>query len=119
MNLREAMCESLVDGWHGDWKMGRVITHAWCLAEKYPENETDKYYKAAEAVKVSRLHGADRAQTWIARNMRNLNESLWAGRQRHVCISCALRSLGARVSTLPMTVKVRERDKRTDWNFCK
>jgi|GEM_PF-5555859 len=118
MNLRMAMCEALVDGWHGDWKMNRVISHAWNLADAKPENETAKYTKAAEAVKAKHLFGADRAQTWIARNMRNLNEALWAGRQRDACIACAQKTLGVH-KTMPLQVKVRERDKRTDWGTVK
>lgn len=118
MNLRMAMCEALVDGWHGDWKMYRVVSHAWRLSDATPENETEKYTKAAEAVKVKHLYGADRAQTWIPRNMRNLNEALWAGRQRDACIACAQKTLGLHKSR-PLRVMVRERDKRTDWGTVK
>lgn len=118
MNLRMAMCEALVDGWHGDWRMSRVVWHAWRLTNKTPENETVKYAKAEEAVKVRHLHAADRAQTWIARNMRNLNEALWAGRQRDACIACAQKTLGVH-KTMPLQIKVRERDKRTDWDTVK
>lgn len=109
-----AMCEALVDGWHGDWKMCRVISHAWVLTDTCPENETAKYTKAAEAVKSKHLHGADRAQTWIARNMRNLNEALWAGRQRDACVACAQKTLGVHKGR-PLQVKVRERDTRNSW----
>ena len=118
MNLRMAMCEALVDGWHGDWKMTRVIYHAWRLADATPENEVVRYTAAAEAVKSKSLHGADRAQTWIARNMRNLNESLWAGRKRDACIACAQKTLGVHKSR-PLQVKARERDTRTDWGTVK
>ena len=118
MNLRMAMCEALVDGWNGDWMMNRVVSHAWNLADATPANETAKYQKAAEAVKVKRIHGADRAQTWIARNMHNLNEALWAGRQRQACIACAQKTLGIHKSR-PMQIKVRERDGRTDWGKVK
>lgn len=118
MNLKMAMCEALVDGWHSDWKMSRVIGHAWVLTDASPENEVEKYTKAAEAVKVKHLHGADRARTWIALNMRNLNEALWAGRQRDACIACAQKTLGVH-KTRPLQVKVRERDVRTDWGTVK
>lgn len=118
MNLRMAMCEALVDGWSGDWNMGRVISHAWVLADARPENETVKYTKAAEAVKVKYLHGAERAQTWIARNMHNLNEALWAGRQRDGCVACAQKMLGI-YKSCPLQVKVRERDLQHDWGTVK
>lgn len=118
MNLKMAMCEAMVDGWHGDWLMGRVISHAWRLCDKTPENETTKYTDAAIAVRVKHLHGADRAQTWIARNMRNLNEALWAGRQRDACIACAQKTLGVHKSR-PLQIGVRDRDMRHDWNTVK
>ncbi len=113
-----AMCEALVDGWHGGWKMSRVIGHAWVLTDTHPENEVAKYTKAAEAVKVKHLWGDDKAQTWIARNMGNLNEALWAGRQRDACIACAQKTLGIHKSR-PLQVKVRERDTRHAWGTVK
>jgi len=113
-----AMCESLVDGWHGNWKMNRVIGHAWHLTDKKPENETVKYEKAAEVLRQKRLWGDDKAQTWIARNMRNFNEVLWSGGQRDKCIAAAQKTLGVYKSN-PLQIKVRERDKRTDWNTVK
>ena len=116
-----AMCEALVDGWHGNWTMSRAIAHAWRLTEKTPENETVKYHLAADAVKVKNIFSGDRVQVWIARNMRNLNESLWAGRKRDTCISCAQKTLGVRNRSTgtPLQISVRERDKQTDWKTVK
>mgnify|MGYP000863859584 FL=1 len=118
MNLRKAMCQALVDGWHGDWKMGRVVQHAWILTDTEPANEVEKYSRAAEAVRVKYLHAADGAQPWIARNMRSLNEALWAGRPRDTCVACAERTLGLHTK-VAMAVSVRARDKRSDWKTVK
>jgi len=118
MSLKKAMCQALVDGWHGDWKMGRVVQHAWNLIDKSPENETEKYAQAALAVNVKYLHAADGAQPWIARNMRSLNEALWAGRPRDTCVACAERTLGLHPK-VAVAVSVRARDKRSDWKTVK
>lgn len=118
MNLRLAMCEALVDGWHGDWKMNRVVSHAWRLTDSEPKNEVEKYTLCAGAVKVKYLHSSDRAQVWIARNLKNLNEALWAGRQRDACIACAQKNLGIHKS-MPLQIKVRERDVRNGWGTVK
>lgn len=115
MKLNVAMCEALVDGWHGDWFMGRVVSHAWRLTDQEPENETEKFALAAKAVGAKSIWGADKAQTWIPRNLRSLNEALWAGRKRESCVAIARKSLGIHTVGGNMTVKVRERDKRSDW----
>lgn len=120
MNLRTAMAEALVDGWHGDWNMGRVIRHAHRLAEIEPENETVMYLQSAEALGVKRVWAKDHAQTWIARNMRMLNEVLWAGRNRDTCVLAAQRALGIKNQTKGhISIGVRTRDKRTDWSTVK
>lgn len=88
-----------------------MVAHGWLLAGVVPENETASYLKAAEALNVRHLHGAERAQTWIARNMRNLNEMLWAERRRETCIACAQKTLGIRKSKR-LPVPVPEHDSR-------
>ena len=79
MNFKQAMCQAVVDGWHGDWKMSRVVGYSWALAEIEPDNEQEKYQVFADAAKVRWIHASDRAQVWIAKEMPRLNESLWAG----------------------------------------
>ena len=118
MSLKKAMCQALVDGWHGDWTMGRVVQHAWIQTDKEPANEVEKYSRAAAAVGAKYLHAADRAQTWIARNMRILNDALWAGRPRDTCVACAERALGLHPK-VAIAVSVRERDKNSDWKTVK
>lgn len=70
------------------------------------------------AVGAKYLHAADRAQTWIARNMRILNDALWAGRPRDTCVACAERALGLHPK-VAIAVSVRERDKSSDWKTVK
>lgn len=115
-----AFCEALVDGWHADWRMDRVMRHAYQLADTdYPIDQVEAYGKAAEALRVKRLHGVDRAQVWIARNMRTLNEMLWAGRKRDACVASAQKMLGCRKPTMPLEKPARALDKRHDWGTVK
>lgn len=118
MNLRVAMCEALVDGWNGDWKMGRVVAHAWNLINKIPKDDDEKYALAKQAVKAD-IYWGTTAKIWIAKNMPRLNDSLWAGRKRDTCIACAKHSLGNHHTGRAMYIGVRERDKTHDWNTVK
>lgn len=118
MNLRMAMCESLVDGWHSGWAMSRVVTHAWLLTDKLPKDDDEKWDEARKALKISYLQFGALAKTWIPKHMPKLNESLWAGRNRETCIASAQRSLGIH-RTRQLQIKVRERDDRHDWKTVK
>ena len=119
MNLKIAMCEALVDGWNANWDMNRVIAQAWILCGKTPVDNIKKYTDIATAINVKHIHGETSAKVWIARNIPKLNESLWAGRKRDTCISCAKIALGIRRKTGSLQISVREIDKRHDWNTVK
>ncbi|MDP2832773.1 MAG: hypothetical protein Q8Q28_05665 [Pseudomonadota bacterium] len=119
MNLRIAMCEALVDGWNGNWSMGRVVSHAWVLLGKEPDGNVEKFTLAADAVKAKYIKYDEPAKTWIPRNMYKLNESLWGGRNRDTCVLCARKSLGFKGGGVPVSVKARELDKRSDWGTVK
>lgn len=122
MNLREAMCQALVDGWHGDWKMSRVAFHAFRLADiQPPESQEEFLAEITGALRVKTIWLNDRCQVWVARYFRNLNEALWAGRKRDACLVAAQRALGVR-SGVPrgaIMKPAREGDKGTDWNVVK
>ena len=118
MDLGYALCAALVDGWHGDWKMSRVVAHAWALTDKQPDNETAKYLEAAAALKAKYISAGDRAQVWIARNLPQLNDALWASRPRETCIATAARAVGKRPMGA-LRCPARAQDKRHDWNTCK
>lgn len=119
MNFKQAMCQAVVDGWHGDWKMSRVVGYSWALAEIEPDNEQEKYQVFADAAKVRWIHASDRAQVWIAKEMPRLNESLWAGRPRQTCVDVAARIFGVRRDGANLQISVRARDDRTDWKTVK
>lgn len=120
MNLKQAMIESLVDGWHGDWKMGRVVAHAWVLIDEEPDNEQEKYEMATKAINARYIHASDRAQVFIPHNLPRLNDALWAARKRETCMAIGQREIGCRnVAGAELQIKVRERDKRTDWGTVK
>lgn len=113
---RKAMANALVDGWHGDKHMSRVVHQAWMEMEKEAEN-TEQFYKLpAEMIGVRWINARDRAQVWIATNMRSLNEMLWAGRKREVCIIAAEKACGIRKNVgAPYYKGARIADKSHDW----
>ena len=119
--LGAVMCEALVDGWVSDWKMGRVVTHAWLLLEKEPEDLRDKFAKAEAALKVKHIDAGATAKTWIARHMPRLNEALWAGRKKETAIAVAKKEvgIGSRVRMTEACVSARAGDKRSDWGTVK
>lgn len=117
---RKAMAEALVDGWHGDLHMSRVVHKAWLSIGEDAANTEEFYKKPAEMIGVKYIHSADRAQVWIAKNMRSLNEMLWAGRRRDMCIVAAQKACGMQKSSgRPFYKSARQEDKRFDWNVVK
>ena len=118
MNLRMAMCEALVDGWNSNWAMTRVVAHAWILTGKEPKDDDECWGEARKALRITYLQMGALAKTWIPKNMPNLNEALWGGRQRDACIACAQKTLGIHKSR-PLQIKVRERDDRHSWGTVK
>ena len=120
MNLRQAMCEALVDGWVSNWAMCRVITHAWILTNEEPKDDDEKWSKARAALRVSWLSGSSLAKTWIPKNMPRLNEALWAGLKRDTCIARAKKELGIHNGVgVNLMIGVRERDNQTGWGVTK
>ncbi len=113
------MCEALVDGWNSDWQMSRVVSHAWILAGMEDCDVKDKYEQASESLRVKNIYGKEYAKVWIAKNMRNLNEALWAGRQRAACVACAQKLLVGRRKSAPMPFSPKDRDVRSDWDTVK
>jgi hypothetical protein len=118
--LSIAMCESLVDGWHGNWTMSKVIGAAWNKADIKPDSAASFYTEMADAIGVKHLYGPDKATTWIASNMKTLNEAMWAGRKTDTCIDIAKRAMGMRpIKASDSFLKLREKDTRNDWNTVK
>ena len=118
MNHAMAMCESLIDGWSSDWKMWRVVAHAWTLLGKEPPDDVAKYTVMAEAIRVKHINAADMAKSFCYRNIPQLNDAMLARRPRERCLIAAMKAIG-RGKFGQMVVSVRERDKRHDWNTVK
>ena len=117
-SLRAAFAEALVDGWHGNWQMYRVVARTWANAEKEPADEQAKYRDLEKLIGCRRIDASDRVQTWIPRHMTALNENLWAGRPRDTCIASARAAVGLAPGRA-LRISVRARDKRTDWRTVK
>lgn len=119
--LGASMCEALVDGWVADWKMGRVVTHAWILFDEDPDDLRDKFAKCESALKVNHIDACATAKVWIARHLPQLNEALWAGRKRDAAISVAKKEvgIGSRTRIADIAVSARAGDKRHDWGTVK
>ena len=119
--IAAAMCEALVDGWVADWKMGRVVTHAWILADADPDDLRDKFAQCESALKVKHIDAGATAKVWIARHLPSLNEALWAGRKKESAIAVAKKSvgIGSRVRMTEVCVSARSGDKRRDWGTVK
>lgn len=121
MNLKMALCEMLVDGWTDDNSMGTVINRAWSLSNTVPANEVERYTKAAELLRVRHISTSTKTRVWIAQNMPKLNNVLWDGRPRDVCVSAAQKALVGK-TVLPSArfrLRVKENDKKHDWNTVK
>jgi hypothetical protein len=119
-SLREALAQSLVDGWHCNSTMSFMIRHTYINAGVTPPETVQDYFgKIADIVKVKRIHGEDRVQTWIPRHFRHLNDALWDGRNRDFCVRVARKALGLNDKKGSFLVKVRELEKRHDWNTVK
>jgi len=120
LTLRNAMCEALVDGWVGNWTMGKVVAHAWILVGNEPDDLIERYKLATAAVKASWLKPGESAKTWIPRNFAKLNDALWAGRKRDDCILIVRKSLGyTGGGSVKLRIKARDLTKGSDWKTVK
>ncbi len=105
MNLREAMCESLVDGWEKEWIMRRAVSHAWRLTGKTASSTAEKYDLACKAVNCKHLDGSVGVRTWVKANMRLLDTALWSAKSRAECLEAAKKCTGGRRLRTPFSLK--------------
>lgn len=117
-SFKAEFAKALVAGWHGEWPMWMVVKTACRNAGVEADNYLEIDSLVAKEI-PAKIWPKDRAQRWVAVNMRPLNEALWAGRPRELCENMAyLRLSGKGPKPNPgarYMVAVRHRDKRSDW----
>lgn len=119
LELRRLLCDYLIKGWHGNWFMSRTISLAFRDAKLDSDDIKAVYALTNSLLKTRYLTSADRVQTYIAKNMRLLNEALWAGRPNESCTAIAYKTVGSRVPGARLRFSPAERDKKFDWNTVK
>ena len=113
---RKALALELVNAWHQNSYMWKVVVRGWNAVGQEPTTAEEKFTVPGEMMGVRYIHGNDKAQTFIAKHFRALNEALWAGRKTDYCILLAEKSLGMRKGTgASRSIPSRQGDKRHDW----
>lgn len=97
LELRRLLCDYLIKGWHGNWNMGRVVSFAFRDAKIENDDFVEVFALTKSLLKAKNLSNVDKVQTYIANNMKLLNEALWAGRPNEKCTSIAYKTVGSRL----------------------
>jgi hypothetical protein len=128
--------KALVDGWKADASMASVLSRAAGIGRRIKNAEWDQLRNRASELKPamsvhSMLNQPCRA--WIASHATKSNDYFWAGyfdkaksllklggcrARAGVSVRREARKAEKEIAGL-MVIKVRERDKRTDWKVCK
>lgn len=122
--IRNAIAESLIECWHADAKVGRLL---WEIRKRLDMPRADSLAEEiefsdgiAKRLGATRLHWPERVQVILPRTMRIVNEALWAGRKRDLCVQLARKALGLKHMGRTFTIdRLRERDKTHDWKTVK
>lgn len=133
---QEAWERALVDGWKGNWSMASVLSRASGIGRRLCPDEWQRLRSRASELKPSMSVNSmlnQPCRAWISSHATKSNDSFWDGdfdkakallklggcRERAgVSVRREARKADKEIAGL-MVIKVRERDKRTDWNTCK
>ena len=116
-NLIREAAETLIAGWRNDWLMSRVGVR---ISPSNIVSFEERALHLASRLGVPFVKFDQPCRVFVREKYRMLNDMLWDGRNDAVCTAWLVRQLGGRASkTVPVTVKAREVDRRTDWGVCK
>lgn len=120
ISLREALVQSIIDGWQSNIEMTNVIRRAYLLADIDCREDDQIWARAAEILGQTHSSFNVPAKIWVPRFNGALNDALWDGRTRDYCVMVGRKALGIKTSKdRRLIVNVRERDKRHDWKTTK
>lgn len=119
--MRRAMLEALEEGWHRGRVMAAVVDRAWVLCDATPKDIGEKWDIARQVLKARYVDAGLPCKIFISRNMPKMNNALWDGRNRELCIGFGYRDLGVKSYGLGSHLykAAREGDKRSDWKTVK
>jgi len=119
IKIRRMFAEAIIDAWNEDSWMSDVVNRTWHLLNKIPPSDGKEKYKTIERAIGASIYGSSKAKRWAAKYMRGMNDALWDGRKREFCLQRAYKDLHVSRTGANMKIKVRDRDKRRDWNTVK
>ena len=119
LELRRLLCDYLIKGWHGNWNIGRVVSFAFRDAKIENDDIVEVFALTKSLLKSKKISNVDKVQTYIANNMKSLNEALWAGRPNERCQAIAYRTVGSRLPGVPLQFSPAQRDRKFDWKTVK
>lgn len=118
--LQKAMLKSLIDCWHDGKNMDSAVRRAYILADEEMPRLTEAALEMARIMRSRVILLSEPVKIWVARNIGILSNCLWEGRTTERCLIVAMKAYGYRPkNSATRIVRVRDSDKRHDWNTVK